>query len=272
MIVLALESATELAGAAIADEEGLICCASTSRGRRHAESVVPSIEFVCRRAGVELGDLDGICVDVGPGLFTGLRVGIATAKGLGFALGLPVVPVSSLEVLAFALKDLGAPSGGSEGARSSRLVVPVVDAKRGELFSAVYRAGAQAGDGEDALGGLERVEDERLSSPEDLALSLSELGEPFELGGDGARRFEQLLLGLPGASMANAAPQSPPVEVLAHIGLARLGAGIGSDASEIEPRYLREADVRINWERRPYVEGGLEIGLAEGSAPSATVG
>lgn len=238
VLVLAIESATELAGVALADEAGVMATATVSRGRRHAEAMAPSIEFVCRRAGVSVRDLDGLCVDVGPGLFTGLRVGVATAKALGFALGIPVATSSSLDVLASALASTGA------GAAPGSLLVPVVDAKRGEVFSALYRVGP-AGDRTLAKEGEERV-----SPPQVLAASLAELGGPFLLGGDGARRYSDLLALVPGASLAEDAPVNPPVEALARMGIAKLMQGLGEDAQKILPRYLREADARINWEQR----------------------
>lgn len=238
MLVLAIESATELAGVALADEAGVIATASVSRRRRHAEAIAPSIEFVCARAGAEVRDLDGLCVDVGPGLFTGLRVGVATAKGLGFALGIPVATATSLEVLAVAMAAAGA------GAAPRSLLVPVVDAKRGEVFSSRYRVGP---------GGypdLTKEQDDLLVSPEELASSLSGLAEPFYLGGDGALRYAELFGGLPNATPAGDALASPPADVLARIGVSRLTQGLGVDAERVLPRYLREADARINWEQR----------------------
>jgi len=234
VLVLAVESATELAGVALAEEAGVIATATVSRGRRHAESIAPAVEFVCARAGTPVRDIDGICVDVGPGLFTGLRVGIGTAKALAFALGIPAVPVTSLEILARALAGAGAGAG--------TLLVPVVDAKRGEVFSAVFRV--------DDETEVEQVAEEHLCSPEELAACVSKLGEPFVLAGDGALRYSEMLRALPGATMASTALSSPPVGVLATIGVARLGAGLGLEAAEIAPTYLREADARIHWEQR----------------------
>jgi tRNA threonylcarbamoyladenosine biosynthesis protein TsaB len=234
VLVLAVESATELAGVALAEEAGVIATATVSRGRRHAESIAPAVEFVCARAGTPVRDIDGICVDVGPGLFTGLRVGIGTAKALAFALGIPAVPVTSLEILARALAGAGAGAG--------TLLVPVVDAKRGEVFSAVFRV--------DDETEVEQVAEEHLCSPEELAACVSKLGEPFVLAGDGALRYSEMLRALRGATVASTALSSPPVGVLAAIGVARLGAGLGLEAAEIAPRYLREADARIHWEQR----------------------
>lgn len=246
VLVLSIESATELAGVALADEAGVIATATVARGRHHAEAIAPSIEFVCSRAGVSVRDLDGLCVDVGPGLFTGLRVGVGTAKALGFALGIPVATSTSLEVLAWALASTGV--GGAPGS----LLVPVVDAKRDEVFSARYRVGPTGS------GDMVKQEDELVTSPQDLAASLSEQGEPFFLGGDGALRYAQLLGRLPGARLARDAPASPPVEVLARIGVVRLGQGLGEEAQRIVPKYLREADARIHWEQRlPPRDGSL---------------
>ncbi len=156
-MVLAVESATELAGVALADEAGVLATATVSRGRHHAESIAPAIEFVCRRAGVALSALDAVGVDVGPGLFTGLRVGVGTAKALAFALDRPLVTVGSLEVLAHAVATAGVAPG--------TLVVPVVDARRGEVFVGRLRATA---------GGVAWEEGETRRTPEALAAELSE--------------------------------------------------------------------------------------------------
>ncbi len=100
MLVLAIESATDAAGVALADDVGTLAEATLGRGRRHAETIAPSIKSCCETAGVTLAEVDAVVVDVGPGLFTGLRVGVGTAKALAYALGARIVAVSSLEVLA----------------------------------------------------------------------------------------------------------------------------------------------------------------------------
>ncbi len=228
-----MESATELAGVALADEDGVLATATVSRGRRHAESIVPAVEFVCRQAAVALAELDALVVDVGPGLFTGLRVGVGTAQALAFALGRPLVGVGSLEVLAQAVVGAGM----AEGAP----VVAVVDARRGEVFTAMFRAraGSAVPDGEE----LRRV-------PEVLAEELRGLGEPFVMAGNGARRYAGLLGAVPGAAVAGEAFDHPSPAVLARLGIERAAAGGAQAAGAVLPRYLRDADTRINWERR----------------------
>ena len=126
VIVLAIESATARAGVALGTPDGVVASAQVTRGPRHAEVLVPAVEWVCAQAGVELAGVDAIAVDVGPGLFTGLRVGIATANGLAQALGKPMVAVSSLDLLAHAYKHAGPD------------IVSVIDARRGEVYAARY--------------------------------------------------------------------------------------------------------------------------------------
>jgi len=232
--ILALESATDVAGVAVADDDGLVAATTLAAGRRHAESIAPAVRFVCRQAGLALADVDIVAVDVGPGLFTGLRVGVASAKALAFALGVPVVAVSSLEILAGALAGALAPG---------TLVIPVIDARRGEVFSARYRT-------EDGRPATARpVGDEVRRTPEALAQELAALGEPAVLTGTGARRYGAELSG---ARTPVAGPlfDHPRAEVLAGLALARATAGAGEEAGVVVPNYLRDADARINWERR----------------------
>jgi len=230
--VLALESATEAAGVALADDtSGVLASVTLSHGRRHAESIAPAVRFVCDQAQVPVGALDAVAVDVGPGLFTGLRVGVASAKALAFGLGVPVVALSSLEVLAQAL---------AAALPGVARVVPVIDARRGEVFAARYRVerGAALPEG-----------DEVRRTPEALARELAARGEPVVLAGTGARRHRGVLA-VRGASVAGALYDHPRAEVVAALALQRLSAGAGDDPRTVVPNYLREADARINWERR----------------------
>src|SRR5438552_2616869 len=127
MLILGIETATDQVGCAIGGHEGVLASFHASRSRRHAETLTPAIEFVCKQAQVELSRVSTIAVGLGPGLFTGLRVGVATGKAMAMALRVPMIGLSSLDLLAFPIRY------------STRLVVPVIDAKRGEVFTASYR-------------------------------------------------------------------------------------------------------------------------------------
>ena len=127
MLILGIETATEQVSVAIGGHEGVLGLFEVTRGRRHAETLVPAIEFLCRQADIEIAEFGAIAVDVGPGLFTGMRVGIATGKAMAQALRIPMIGISSLDLLAFPLRH------------SDRLIASVIDARRGEVFYAFYR-------------------------------------------------------------------------------------------------------------------------------------
>jgi len=244
MLVLGVESATDTAGVALADADGVIASATSARARRHCESIAPAVDFVCARAGVTPAQFDAVAVDVGPGMFTGLRVGVATAKGLGFALGVPVVEMTSLELLAMDMSCRA--TDVTEPGRA--LLLPVVDARRGQLFAARFRPG-DVGDGAGAAP--EPVGEDRLVAPEQLVVEVRALvadGMHVLCAGDGARRYAEDLHGAGARLMAGVVAPDPAI--LATVGLARAAAGGGLDAAEVAARYLRPADVRINWETR----------------------
>jgi tRNA threonylcarbamoyladenosine biosynthesis protein TsaB len=232
MLVLAIESATDAAGVALADESGTIVESTLFRGRRHAETIAPSIEFCCVTAGVTLAQVDAVVIDIGPGLFTGLRVGVGTAKALAYALGVPVVALNSLEVLS---RAVSAPPGAS--------VVAVLDARRGEVVSAEFPAFG---------GDLDGPTGEQLETPDLLAARLAGRRDSGALvfAGDGALRYEAILGLVPNCAFAGMSLCAPPVSVLAAMGIELAEKGEFQDPMNIAPRYVRQADVRINWEKR----------------------
>ncbi len=248
MVVLGIETATATAAVALADEDGVLVAFSVERGRRHVETLAPAIAMACQSAGVALRDLAAVAVDIGPGLFTGLRVGLGTAQGLALALGVPLCGASSLEILARAMATSGAQPGS--------VVVPVVDARRGEVFSARYRVTTSpAGPSwPEVASCVEQIGDDTVLSPEDLRHALGRgptaVDEPFVLVGDGARRYAAILGDVPVAVVAGASWSAPPVAVLALLGVARAAAGAGVEPGALAPRYLRAADTRINWQTR----------------------
>ncbi|MEO1059589.1 MAG: tRNA (adenosine(37)-N6)-threonylcarbamoyltransferase complex dimerization subunit type 1 TsaB, partial [Actinomycetota bacterium] len=126
VLILGVETATERVSVAIGGHEGVLALFEVTRGRRHAETLVPAVEFVCAQAGVDLDEIGVVAVDVGPGLFTGMRVGLAAAKSFAQALRVPMIGISSLDLLAF------------PNQHAERVIVPVIDARRGEVFFSMY--------------------------------------------------------------------------------------------------------------------------------------
>jgi tRNA threonylcarbamoyladenosine biosynthesis protein TsaB len=251
MTLLAIESATDMVGVALVSDDGARAERSHQGGRAHAELLAPVIEEVCAVSGCAVGDIDRIAVDVGPGLFTGLRVGVATAKALAQALGIGVLGVGSLDVLAAAAGERAGP-----GPRPA--VAAVVDARRGEVFAAVYRfdRAPVAASGEppaDPAG----YRDDRLEplAPEALLAWLLELGA--EAGrvvvvGDGGIRYRSILAPHPTLDLDLADELSaPPPLALAVLAGRRLDGGSEAAApADLVPDYRRPADARINWEQR----------------------
>ena len=172
MLILGITTSTAQVGCAIGGHEGVLGAIHSTRGRRHAETLTPAIEFLCRQTRVELGEIGAIAVDLGPGLFTGLRVGVAAGKALAHARRLPMIGVTSLDLLAFPLRH------------SHRRIVCALDARRGEIFHACYRQ---------SPGGVQRVTAARgRRRPTTWRPSCWPLGEEVLLVGDGALRYRRV--------------------------------------------------------------------------------
>ena len=229
MLILGIETATHQVGCAIGGHEGVLALFESARDRRHAETLVPAIQFVTKQARIELDEIGVVAVDVGPGLFTGLRVGIAAAKAIASALRVPMVGVPSLDLLALPLRH------------TSRRIVATIDARRGELFYAFYRP---------VPGGVQRVSPHQVGTPDDLASELQASGEDTLLVGDGARRYAMAFEDLKGVELVEqwlAHPSAAPLVQLAHSYALREQF---VNPWELQPVYLRRPDAEINWETR----------------------
>lgn len=244
MIVLGIDTATALVSVAIVDGNTVLSASESLGDRRHAEDLTPMIDFVVRQAGLEFADLDAVAVDVGPGLFTGMRVGIASAQALAHALAVPLVAVDGLDALVAA----AAPSIGAE----FEIVVPTIDARRGEVAWAVHRCR----DGEPTV----RVAEPTVGTIEDLLVAVRERAQScLFIGGFALDHRDEVreALGPQAWEVAfgeatDVHPHAKQVALLAH---ARLMSGEWRDAEPgVPPRvhalYLREADAEINWSTR----------------------
>ncbi|HEY7917037.1 MAG TPA: tRNA (adenosine(37)-N6)-threonylcarbamoyltransferase complex dimerization subunit type 1 TsaB [Acidimicrobiales bacterium] len=260
MTLLAIESATDTVGVGLIRHDGGSAERVHLGGRAHAELLAPAIEEVCAVSGTEVTDIERIAVDVGPGLFTGLRVGVATAKALAWSLSVPLLGVSSLDILAAAAAAAtseAVPDPGQAGA-----VAAVVDARRGEVFAAAYRFDRPAtGTGKPDRGvhptdpGDVRLDRPGAISPEALVTWLSELAAEagrVRVVGDGAVRYLGLLSGHDGLDLDLAGRlAAPPPLAQARLAIARLSRGAAPTApADLVPDYRRPADARINWEQR----------------------
>lgn len=229
MLILGIESSTAQVGCAIGGHEGVLASAHSAKGRRHAESLAPQIDFVRRQAGVELRDIAAVAVDVGPGLYTGLRVGISTATSIAYALGVPMIGVQSLDLVAFPLRT------------SPRLIVAALDARRGELFHALYRQ---------VPGGMQRLTAPAVGAPDELASDLVARDEQSLLVGDGALRYREVFDALVDAELSDQGLAHPNAASLVQLAHARAMREEFVNPWEVQPVYLRRPDAEINWSTR----------------------
>jgi tRNA threonylcarbamoyladenosine biosynthesis protein TsaB len=218
--VVGFDTATPVTTAAVLLPDGSAVEAhdeppAESRGR-HASLLLGLVERVLRDSGVAWEEVSRLAVGAGPGGFTGLRIGIATARALGQARALQIVPVSSLEALA-------------AGASSSQPVAAVIDARRGEVFAAVF-----APDGSPLLGPA-------ALAPPALAERLAALPATPLAVGDGAVRFAEELA----SAGALVPPADSPVHRLDAVQICRLGeVREPVDRDALLPTYLREPDAK----------------------------
>jgi tRNA threonylcarbamoyladenosine biosynthesis protein TsaB len=229
MIILGIETATQQVGVALGGGEGVIASFGVARGRRHAETLAPAIDFVCRQAQIELADVGIVAVDVGPGLFTGLRVGVAAAKATAQALRVPMIGLSSLDLLAFPVRH------------TRRLIAAVIDARRGEVYSALYLQ---------VQGGVQRLTDYRLQPPEELACELVARGDDCLVVGDGALRYADVLSGDSRVEVGGSSHAYPEASSLVGLAHPRALREEFVQPRDLQVLYLRKSDAEINWDRR----------------------
>jgi tRNA threonylcarbamoyladenosine biosynthesis protein TsaB len=234
--MVAIETATETVGVAVRTGAGVQAELTLTGRRRHVETVAPALEHLLAQLDLAPGDLGVVGVDIGPGLFTGLRVGLATAKGLAQSLGIGIIGATSLDIL-----TAGAAAAGLRG-----LVLACVDARRGEVFAAVHEVGLAGAVPAPRLPA-------GLFAPEELAVALDEFaGEPVHAVGDGALRYGDVLRAVPAAPGL----AFPPPAALLDLVRARLDAGeppVGPAA--VVPLYMREADATSNFARAVRARG-----------------
>lgn len=232
MIVLGLDTSTRRVGVVLADAGVVIARAESAPAAgspRHVETLVPAIEWCCERAGVAIGAVGAVAVGCGPGLFTGVRVGVTTAKTIAGALAVPVVPVSSLELVAWPLRHAAA------------VVAATLDARRGECYWARYRP---------VDGGLRRDGEEGIDRPDMIAEALAAESAVLVVG-DGPMRYPDAFAACgPHIGFAGPAHLAPSLDALVAVATERIAEGRTVSADAVHPRYLRRSDAEIAWDRR----------------------
>jgi tRNA threonylcarbamoyladenosine biosynthesis protein TsaB len=234
--ILAIDTSTRRVGVALGSQLGVLAAielggAASEGPPRHAEQLVPAIDHLTRVADVSVRQLSAIAVTIGPGMFTGLRVGITTAKVMAQALRIPVIPIPSLDLVAYPLRYA-----------TGRVVIPAIDARRDELYYARYRV---------VPGGLQRESEYELAKVRDLVVDIDAAGKSVVLAGDGAARFRGQFELSDLCEVAGAGFAAPNLSAMVELAAGRFEREDFSAAADVVPMYLRRSDAEIAHDRRP---------------------
>ena len=243
MLILGIESSAGPCGAALVRDGKCIADFRLNSRKTHSQTLLPLIDEVFRKSDCEKSELPAVAVSSGPGSYTGLRIGSATAKGIGLALGIPIVPVPTLQSLAFG----AAPAG--------MLVCPMMDARRGEVFTALYRNGANAD------GSPREILPAACLPRKELFAKLRDFREKIVFCGDGVDLYEKEILDESEDFIA--APENlreADAGAAAVLGEILFRAGVSEPADQHVPRYLKKSQAERVREAQAKMRG------AEGSA------
>lgn len=230
MKILAVDTATRIAGSAIVDESGVLAESWLNTGKTHSQKFLPMLQDMLKNAGAEMEDMDCFAVTVGPGSFTGLRIGIATVKGFVQILKKPLVGVVTLDALS---RNLYGVTG---------LICPILDARKNEVYTALYR--------EDS-GIMKRLSSYRAVDPKKLLKELQAEKKNVTFLGDAVAVYRPLIEDMLGeAAVFAAGPRNfvRPSEV-GLIGWEKYQRGELNGADEIQPLYLRQSEAEVKWEQ-----------------------
>ncbi|MDI6704148.1 MAG: tRNA (adenosine(37)-N6)-threonylcarbamoyltransferase complex dimerization subunit type 1 TsaB [bacterium] len=227
MKILGIETSTSIGSVAIVSSNSLLATYTCQDRLTHASWLMEAIDKkVLLDAGLDINDINGISVSIGPGSFTGIRIGMAVGKGLAQSLNIPIVGISTLDGLAYNL------------VYTKDLICPIIDAKRKEVYTALYRG--QRGEG--GRERLIRLTDYLVITPSEL---LSMIKEKVIFLGDGVEIYGPLIKGILRDRASIIKDYLPSAENIAYLGLKEIQNGKGGDLFSISPLYIRPPDAEI---------------------------
>jgi tRNA threonylcarbamoyladenosine biosynthesis protein TsaB len=224
MLILAIDTSTRTASISLLKNDEILSEIFINLGVNHSIVLLPALYDLCRLSCIEPSSIDLFVCTIGPGSFTGLRVGASTVKGLALAAGKPVVGVSTLDALAFNL--IG----------SNMLICPILDAKKNQVYTALYRTGHD--------NVLEKTGNEKVTDIEEF---LQSIGEETIFVGDGAIKYAGLIRGiLRGRSyFASACNHYVRAAAVGLLGKIKYFEGDVLDLITFTPMYLRPSEAEM---------------------------
>jgi len=226
MKILALDTATKSCSVALTENGTLVAELTIIKDQTHTKHLMPLIHSVFEFAGFGLGEVDGFAVTIGPGSFTGLRIGISTIKGLASALGKPVVGISSLKALAWQCAD------------QYHLLCPFLDARKGEVYWATYR-----------FDGARLIQETvaRATVPEAV---FKDIKEPCVFIGNGAQLYRKQITTELGY-FAHFVPEDQQIlraSSIAFLSMERFNAKDTDEVAGLIPDYIRKSDAELKFD------------------------
>ncbi len=225
MRVLAIDTATPASSVALGDEGDLVSLAVNVDRRGHVEFLVPAIDFCFSQAGWDRDEVDVVAVDVGPGQFSGLRSGMATAQAFGAAVGAPLIGIESLTALAV------------RAATGRRRIWAVVDMRRGQIASRPFQP---------LPGGVAPDGDTEIVTPDEFSAMVESDTADTLVVGDWHALPASVWTDLHRSRRGR--PRYPSADVLLEIATIRASNNDFGRPETVHPLYMREADVQINWQ------------------------
>jgi len=223
MKILALDTATQSCSVAIVDDGSLLAELTRVNSKTHSRHLMDLINTVCRIADLKAEDVDGFAVTIGPGSFTGLRIGISTIKGLAFSLGKPVAGISSLDALAW------------QCAQSAYLICPLLDARKKEVYACRYRFKNNE---------LKKDDTEKVASP---AEAVRGIREPSIFVGNAAQMYREKISGELGelAHFAAWGQHTIRASSIAWLSMTGFNRKQTDDVALLVPHYIRKPDAEV---------------------------
>ena len=228
MYVLGIETSTKTGSVAVVSQTGVVAQYSLNIEVTHSERLMSTVDRVLKDTGLVIADIDGYAVAIGPGSFTGLRIGLAAVKGLALVTGKPVAAVPTLQALAWNLPHAAYP------------VCPMLDARKNEVYAAQYRFEGN---------GLVQMMDETV-----IALSRLEerIVEKTVFTGEASHLFHGNIEKIFGdrALFAPLSTLLPSAAAVAEIGMAMLTNGKAAEPDGLTPMYIRRPEAEVVWEKK----------------------
>lgn len=233
MHILALETTGKYGSAAVIDQDGNCCAAASSDVMNHLKDIITLTEECLRNAGIEKTDLTHIGASVGPGSFTGIRIGVTTARTLGQVLELPCVSVSTLEAMAYQ---------GMENGSGEEYICPIINARRHQTYAGLWKVTAD---------GLESVLSEKQYMIEDLLTEIRKLEGTVFFTGDGIDAYSDIISSALSEEQYAFAPESVRYQdgrSVAQAALRRVQSGETVSYEKLLPNYMRKSEAEMRLE------------------------